>query len=91
MVHFLDSEDTMKRAFVLSALILVLLAPAFAQRGGRQLSADDQHRFDSYFSRWQSSQTPARQEKATGMEQRMQSIYQRYGIPADTPYQDAAL
>ena len=80
----------MKRAFVLSALILVLLAPAFAQRGGRQLSADDQRRFDSYFSRWQSYQRTNNQGDSRSMEKRMQSIYQRYGIPTDIPYRDVA-
>lgn len=80
----------MKRAFVLSALILVLLAPAFAQRGGRQLSAEDQRRFDSYFSRWQSYQSTNNQGESRSMEKRMQSIYQRYRIPADTPYRDVA-
>src|SRR5260370_36263457 len=80
----------MKRAFVLSALILVLLAPAFAQRGGRQLSADDQRRFDSYFSRWQSYQSTNNQGDSRSMEKRMQSIYQRYGIPTDIPYRDVA-
>ena len=80
----------MKRAFVLSALILVLLASAFAQRGERQLSADDQRRFDSYFSRWESYQRTHDQEEGRSMEKRMQSIYQRYGIPADTPYRDVA-
>jgi len=80
----------MKRAFVLSALILVLLAPAFAQRGGRQLSSDDQRRFDSYFSRWQNYQRTNNQGESRSMEKRMQSIYQRYGIPADTPYRNVA-
>jgi hypothetical protein len=80
----------MKRAFVLSALILVLLAPAFAQRGGRHLSADDQSRFDSYFSRWQDYQRTNNAGESRSMEKRMQSIYQRYGIPLNTPYRDVA-
>ncbi len=80
----------MKKAFVLSALILVLLAPAFAQRGGRQLSVDDQRRFDSYFLRWQSYQSTNNLGESRSMEKRMQSIYQRYRIPADTPYRDVA-
>jgi hypothetical protein len=80
----------MKRAFVLSALILVLLAPAFAQRGGHQLSADDQSRFDSYFQRWQNDRRTNNQGDSRSMEKRMQSIYQRYSIPADTPYRDVA-
>jgi len=80
----------MKRAFALSALILVLLSPVLAQRGGRQLSADDQSRFDSYFQRWQNYQRTNNQGDSRSMEKRMQSIYQRYGIRADTPYRDVA-
>ena len=61
----------MKRAFVLSALILVLLAPAFAQRGGHQLSADDQSRFDSYFQRWLAYQRTNYHDEVVSMERRM--------------------
>src|SRR6478609_7142026 len=80
----------MKRAFALSALILLLLAPVFAQRGRRQLSPDDQGRFDSYFSRWQDYQRTNNAGESRSMEKRMQSIYQRYGIPLNTPYRDVA-
>jgi hypothetical protein len=80
----------MKRAFALSALILLLLAPMFAQRGRRQLSPDDQGRFDSYFSRWQNYQRTNNRGESRSMEQRMQSIYQRYGIPPNVPYRDVA-
>jgi hypothetical protein len=76
----------MKRTFVLFALILVLLAPAFAQGRGRQLSADDQRRFDSYFSRWQDYRRTNNQGEMRSMEKRMQDVYRRYGIPSDTPY-----
>jgi len=87
----LNLEETIvKRAFVLSALILVLLTPALAQRGGRQLSADDQSRFDSYFSRFQSYQGTNNQGERRSMEKRMQSIYQRYSIPSATPYREIA-
>jgi hypothetical protein len=62
-----NQEDTMKRALVLSALILVLLPAVFAQRGGRQLSADDQSRFDSYFQRWQNYQRTNNQGDSRSM------------------------
>jgi hypothetical protein len=80
------SEDTMKRIFVLSAMILVLLAPAFGQSRERQLSADDQRRFDSYFSRWQDYRRTNNQGEMRSMEKRMQDIYRHYGIPSDTAY-----
>jgi len=75
----------MKKAFYLSALIMVLLVPAFAQRG-RQLSPDDQRRFDSYFSRYQDYQRTNNRGEMRSMEGRMQDIYRRYGIPSGTPY-----
>jgi hypothetical protein len=76
----------MKRTFVLSALILALLAPALAQARGRQLSPDDQRRFDSYFSRWQDYQRTNNQGDMRSMENRMQDVYRHYGIPPNTPY-----
>jgi hypothetical protein len=76
----------MKKTFLLSVLILTLLAPAFAQGRGRQLSPDDQRRFDSYFSRWQDYQRTNNQGEMRSMENRMQDIYRHYGIPTDTPY-----
>lgn len=80
----------MKRLFVLFALMFVLLVPAFAQRGGRQLSQDDQRRFDSYYSRWESYQRENNQGEIRSMEKKMQDIYEHYGIPANTPYRYVA-
>ena len=80
----------MKKTLVLSVLILVLLAPAFAQWRGRQLSADDQRRFDSYFSRWQDYQRTNNQSEMRSMEKRMQDVYRHYGIPSNTPYRQIA-
>jgi len=76
----------MKRALLLCSLILVMLAPAFAQWNGRRLSGDDQRRFDSYFSRWQDYRRTNNQGEVRSMEGRMQDIYRHYGIPANTPY-----
>ena len=79
----------MKRAFLYLALLIALLAPAFGQRG-RQLSADDQRRFDSYYSRWENYRSSNNQSEMRSMEKRMQDIYQHYGIPANTPYREIA-
>ena len=76
----------MKKPFVLSVLIVVLLASAFAQERGRQLSSDDQRRFDNYFSRWQDYQRTNNLGEMRSMENRMQDIYRHYGIPSNTPY-----
>ena len=76
----------MKKAFVLSTLMLALLMSAFAQGSGRQLSADDQRRFDSYFSRYQQYQQNNNRGEVRSMESRMQDIYRHYSIPSRTPY-----
>ena len=80
----------MRRAFVIFGLILFLLLPALAQWRGRQLSGDDQRRFDSYYSRWQDYQRTNNRGEMRSMEKRMQDIYQHYGIPSNTPYSRVA-
>jgi hypothetical protein len=58
--------------------------------GGNQwrgrLSADDQQRFDSYFSRWQDYRQRNDRDQIASMEKRMQDLYARYNIPSRTPY-----
>lgn len=80
----------MKKAFVIFGLILFLLLPALAQWRGRQLSGDDQRRFDSYYSRWQDYQRTNNRDEIRSMEKRMQDIYRHYGIPSNTPYSRVA-
>jgi hypothetical protein len=53
---------------------------------GTRLSADDQRRFDSYYSRWQEYRRTNNGDEIRSMEGRMQDIYSHYGIPANTPY-----
>jgi len=57
-------------------------------RGGRRwrLSASDQQRFDSYFSRLQDYQQRNDRDQIRSMEKRMQDIYRHYNIPSGTPY-----
>jgi hypothetical protein len=61
-----------------------------ARSGGNQwrgrLSADDQQRFDSYFSRWQQYRQRNDREQVRSMESRMQDVYAHYRIPSNTPY-----
>ena len=61
-----------------------------ARSGGDQwrgrLSANDQARFDSYFSRWQEYRRTNNREQSNSMERRMQDVYAHYEIPARTPY-----
>ena len=51
-----------------------------------KLSADDQRRFDSYFSRWQEYRQRNDRDEIRSMEKRMQDVYAHYNIPSNTPY-----
>jgi hypothetical protein len=66
------------------ALVLAMALPAFGQQ--RRLSPDDQSRFNSYYQRWQQYRQTNKRGEMSSMEKRMQDIYQRYRIPANTPY-----
>ena len=59
-------------------------------RGGSRLSADDQRRFDSYYSRWLEYRRTNNGDEIRSMEGRMQDIYSHYGIPSNTPYDRVA-
>src|SRR5207244_4911806 len=75
----------MKKLFAVSALLFALFVPVLAQ-AQRQLSADDQRRFDSYYSRWQEYRNRNDREQIASMEKRMQDVYAHYRIPGGTPY-----
>ncbi len=51
-----------------------------------KLSAEDQGRFDSYFSRWQEYRQRNDRDQVRSMEKRMQDVYAHYRIPSNTPY-----
>ena len=55
-------------------------------RRGTQLSADDQNRFNSYYSRWIEYRRTNNGDEIRSMEGRMRDIYSHYGIPANTPF-----
>jgi hypothetical protein len=57
-------------------------------RGRRRwrLSASDQERFDSYFSRLQDYRQRNDRDQIRSMEKRLQDIYRHYDIPLNTPY-----
>jgi len=76
----------MSKLIAVFLLIAAFAAPALAQRDHRNLSPEDQARFDSYYSRWQQARDRNDRDQVRSMEQRMQDLYARYGIPADTPY-----
>ena|SRR6266567_9250057 len=74
----------MKKLFAVSALLFALFVPVLAQ-AQRQLSPEDQRRFDSYYSRWQEYRHTNNREQIASMEKRMQDVYAHYGIPAGRP------
>src|SRR6266702_2352038 len=79
----------MKKLFAVSALLFALFVPVVAQ-AQRQLSPEDQRRFDSYYSRWQEYRRSNNRDEAVSMEKRMGDIYAHYGVPSDTPYWQVA-
>ena len=76
----------MKKLFGIVALLIAISLPALAQGQQRRLSADDQRRFDSYYSRWLDYKRTNNQGEVVSMEKRMQDIYAHYGIPSNVPY-----
>lgn len=68
--------------FLLAAVSL----PALAQWQLWRLSPEDQHRFDSYYSRWQEYRQKNDRDQTVSMEKRMLDLYARYNVPVETPY-----
>ena len=66
--------------------LLVISLPALAQWQQWRLSADDQRRFDSYFSRWQEYRQRNDRDQVMSMERRMYDVYAHYNIPMQTPF-----
>ncbi len=66
------------------------------QRGYRdrqwqnRLSAKDQRRFDSYYSRWLDARRTGNRHETTSMEKRMLDLMGRYSIPPDAQFSQIA-
>jgi hypothetical protein len=54
------------------------------------ISADDQRRFDSYYSRWQDYRQKGDWDEVRSMEGRMRDVMQQYNIPPDVPFEQIA-
>jgi hypothetical protein len=78
----------MKRLAIVAVLIAGFLT-SLAQ-GQRQLSPEDQTKFDSYYTRWQEYQQRNDRGQIASMEERMQDLMARYGIPSNVPYERIA-
>jgi hypothetical protein len=55
-----------------------------------RLSAEDQGRFDSYYSRWQDSRRTNNRDDIVSMENRMRDVMSHYNIPSDVPFSQIA-
>src|SRR2546428_1562969 len=55
-----------------------------------RLLAQDQSRFDSYYSRWLGYRRSNNQSEAESMDRRMRDVYAHYGIPNNVPYNQVA-
>jgi hypothetical protein len=59
------------------------------QRQSR-LSAKDQHRFDTYYSRWMQARETGDRHETASMEKRMQDLMAHYSIRPDTQFSQVA-
>ena len=60
---------------------------------GRQqsrLSSEDQHRFDSYYLRWQGYRRSNNRNEMESMERRMRDVMSHNNIPSDVPFDEIA-
>ena len=55
-------------------------------RNQQRLSADDQRRFDSYYSRWIDYRRRNDRDEIASMEGRMRDIMNHYNIPSNVPF-----
>ena len=55
-----------------------------------RLSDNDQQRFDSYYTRWLSYRNQNDQGEILSMQNRMYDVYNHYGIPGATPFDQVA-
>jgi hypothetical protein len=55
-----------------------------------RLSAEDQERFDSYYSRWQDYRRTKNRDEIVSMENRMRDVMSHYNIPSDVPFGEIA-
>jgi hypothetical protein len=61
----------------------------YGQRQSR-LSAEDQQRFDSYYSRWLEYRRTNNRDEIESMEKRMRDVMSCNNIPSDVPFDEIA-
>jgi hypothetical protein len=55
-----------------------------------RLSSEDQHRFDSYYSRWLEYRRSNNRDEVVSMEKRMRDVMSHNNIPSDVPFDQIA-
>ena len=78
----------MKRVLGIAVLLIAFGLPLAAQV--QQMTADDQGRFNDYYSRWVQDKQTNNRDDMLSMEHRMQDIMDKYQIPPSTPYDQIA-
>lgn len=78
----------MKKLLGSLAVLIAMAFPAVAQI--QRMTADDEERFNSYYSRWLQDRQTGNRDDMVSMEQRMQDLMNKYAIPSDTPYDQVA-
>ncbi len=78
----------MKKLLGIAALLIALGLSAVAQI--QQMTADDQDKFNSYYSRWVQDKQINNRDDMLSMEHRMQDLMDKYQIPSSTPYDQVA-
>ena len=78
----------MTRLFGIALLLLAFVLPAISQT--QRMSAQDQDRFSGYYSQWVQDKQTNNRDDMIQMEQQMQKLMDKYGIPSNTPYDEVA-
>jgi hypothetical protein len=79
--------QTRSYQFQEKGIVSLRVGGGFAQP---RLSASDQGRFDSYYSRWLDYRRTNNRGEMVSMERRMRDIYANYRIPPGTPFDRVA-
>jgi len=78
----------MKKLLGILTLLVAFGLPSLAQL--QRMAPDDQDKFNSSYSRWLQDKQTNDRDDMIHMEQRMQDVMAKYGIPSNTPYEEVA-
>ena len=78
----------MKQVFGILMLLVAISIPAFSQM--QRMSPQDQDKFNRYYSRWLEDKQTNDRSDMISMEQHMQDLMSKYGVPSNMPYDEVA-